>query len=454
VSGSSTASGKSVLIVDDDVLVTEALGDLLQARGYATRVATSVASAKRALDESDCDAILLDLYLPDGDGMDLLHRALERAPAPQVMLMTARADVRGAVEAMRHGAADYIEKPFDVADLTMRLERALDTAALKRKLALYEERDRTATSAVIASETLRDIFAVAARLAATPSSSALILGESGVGKEVLAAHVHESSDRSRAPFVKVNLAAIPESMVEAELFGSVRGAFTDAKRDRAGHFASAEGGTLLLDELCEFKVELQPKLLRVLEERRFFPVGSDRERRMNVRVLAATNRDPQAAIASGRLRQDLYYRLATVTLRVPPLRERREDIVPLATHFLARFAAEFGRSKTTFSAEAKEALTAYDWPGNARELRNVVERATMLAESQVIGPVDLDLPPAPPSSPPSYPTRQLASLGESEREHIEHVLVAMGGSRTRTAAALGISRSTLWDKLKRYGLAR
>jgi two-component system, NtrC family, response regulator AtoC len=446
--------GRSVLIVDDDALVTQALGDLLQARGYSTHVGTSVASAKQALEASDYDAVLLDLYLPDGDGMDVLQRALDRAPAPQVLLMTARADIRGAVEAMRHGAADYIEKPFDVSDLTMRLERALDGAAVRRKLALYEERDRDATSAVVASQALRDVFAVASRLATTPSSSALILGESGVGKEVLAAHVHQSSDRRRAPFVKVNLAAIPESMVEAELFGSVRGAFTDSKRDRAGHFASAEGGTLLLDELCEFKVELQPKLLRVLEERRFFPVGSDRERGMNVRILAATNRDPQAAIASGQLRQDLYYRLATVTLRVPPLRERREDIVPLAEHFLVRFAAEFGRSRTTFSAEAKDALAAYDWPGNARELRNVVERATMLADSALIGPVDLDLPPVPPSTPAQGPPRELGSLGDSERDHIERVLVAMGGSRTRTAAALGISRSTLWEKLKRYGLAR
>jgi DNA-binding NtrC family response regulator len=444
--------GRGVLIVDDDDLVTRALGDLLEGRGYSTRSVATVAAAKEALDASDYDAILLDLYLPDGDGMQVLTAALDRAPAPQVLLMTARADVRSAVEAMRDGAADYIEKPFDVSDLTMRLERALESATARRKLALYEERDRRSASAVVASEALKDVFTIASRLAATPSSSALILGESGVGKEVLAAHVHESSDRRKAPFVKVNLAAIPESMVEAELFGSVRGAFTDSKRDRTGHFASAEGGTLLLDELCEFKPELQPKLLRALEERRFFPVGSDRERKMNVRVLAATNRDPQAAIASGRLRADLYYRLATVVLRVPPLRERREDIVPLAEHFVARFSSEFGRARQ-LGADARSALTAYDWPGNVRELRNVMERAAMLSERALIGPDDLELPVVPPAVPAQAESMALASLDEAERLHIGRVLQASGGSRTRAAAILGISRSTLWEKLKRYGLA-
>jgi DNA-binding NtrC family response regulator len=238
-------------------------------------------------------------------------------------------------------------------------------------------------------------------------------------------------------------------MVEAELFGSVRGAFTDSKKDRAGLFASAEGGTLLLDELCEFKSELQPKLLRVLEERRFFPVGSDRERRMNVRVLAATNRDPQAAIASGQLRPDLFYRLATVVLRVPPLRERKEGIVPLAEHFLGKFRAEFGRPGVRFSPYAKEMMLAYAWPGNVRELRNVVERATMLVVGDEIGAIDLDLP-----LPAKFDASRTggASLEDFERVHIAHVLEGAGGSRTKAAALLGISRSTLWDKLKRYGM--
>jgi len=304
------------------------------------------------------------------------------------------------------------------------------------------------------SNELKGVWAVAARLAATPTSSALIVGESGVGKELLAAHIHGTSQRSAGPFVRVNLAAIPDTMVEAELFGSVRGAFTDAKRDRAGHFASAQGGTILLDEICEFKPELQPKLLRALEERRFFPVGSDRERTMDVRVLAATNRDPLECVKAGTLRADLYYRLATILLRVPPLRERVEDIPSLVWSFINEFAAAFGKNVESLSKHSLHALQAYPWPGNVRELRNVIERATMLAESQTIGPEDLGLALDKPAlhagarNNPVRPTR----LEDAEREHISSVLASAGGSRTRAAMMLGISRSTLWEKGKRHGL--
>lgn len=444
-------AGGKILVVDDDELVANMLSDVLGARGHDVRMVRTVKEAKAALDAADYDAMMLDMFLPDGPGLDVLRHALDREPSPQVLVITARAEVQGAVEAMRLGAADYIAKPFDTADLTTRLTRALESATARRKLALYEATDRKATSAVVASPALAEVFALADRVAATPQSSALILGESGVGKEVLAARIHQASDRSAAPMVRVNLAAIPESMVEAELFGSVRGAFTDSKRDRAGHFATAEGGTLLLDELCEFKPELQPKLLRVLEERRYFPVGSDRERRMNVRVIAATNQDPQAAIASGRLRADLYYRLATVVLRIPPLRERREDIVPLAEHFLSKFRVEFNRPRVQFTKDVPALLVSYSWPGNARELRNVVERATMLATTDAIGPEHLDLPLGAPTPPGA--AGPATRLEDVERAHIERVLADTLGSRSRAAAALGISRSTLWEKLKRYGIA-
>jgi transcriptional regulator with PAS, ATPase and Fis domain len=294
-------------------------------------------------------------------------------------------------------------------------------------------------------------------VAATPVSSALLIGESGVGKEVAAAYIHETSDRRQGPFVRVNLAAIPESMVEAELFGSVRGAFTDAKRDRAGHLASAEGGTLLLDEVCEFKPELQPKLLRALEERRFFPVGSDRERRMNVRVLASTNRDPMEMIARGVFREDLYYRLSTVVIRVPPLRERRDDVLALAAHFLARFRGELGRPRASFAPAAEAALLAYGWPGNVRELRNVVERAMIVAESDAIGRSDLGLPSdvaktAGPVDGGQDGDAQPLRLEDVEKRHIIRVLERVGGSKTRAATMLGVSRSTLWEKTKRYGI--
>jgi two-component system response regulator HydG len=445
-----------VLVVDDDELVTSLLSSLLKERGHRFTCVRDVASATKALAREQFDAVMLDMYLPDGEGLTVLDRALEIEPPPVVLMMTGRAEIRGAVEAMRRGASDFLEKPLDLDDIATRLERAQENATLRRKLAVYEAKDREETSsAVVKSKALEEAFAVAGRVAATPSSSALILGESGVGKEVLAARIHELSDRQSGPFVRVNLAAIPESMIEAELFGSVRGAFTDAKRDRAGHFASAEKGTILLDEICEFKVELQPKLLRALEERRFFPVGSDRERRMDVRVLAATNRDPQESIKAGTLRADLYYRLATVTLRVPPLRDRKDDVLPLADHFLGRFRSEFRRPRATLSDAARDVLLGYAWPGNVRELRNVIERATMLAPSDEIGADDLGLPidaRVAQAAASAAPADGVLTLDDMERVHIARILEQVGGSRTRAAATLGISRSTLWEKGKRHGL--
>jgi DNA-binding NtrC family response regulator len=417
----------------------------------------------RALASRAFDAILLDLYLPDGDGLQVLDRALELDPPPVVIVVTARAEIHGAVAAIRRGAADYLAKPLDLEDLGARLDHAMEHASMRRRLALLEAQQKERSSVVARSAAMKEVLALAARVAATPSSSALLIGESGVGKEVVASYIHEESERRKAPFVRVNLAAIPESMVEAELFGSVRGAFTDAKRDRAGHFASADGGTLLLDEVCEFKTELQPKLLRALEERRFFPVGSDKERHMNVRVLAATNRDPMQMITRGVLREDLYYRLSTIVIRIPPLRERREDVLPLAEHFLARFRAELGRPRASLKASAEAALSAHSWTGNVRELRNVVERAMIVSTSDAIDQNDLGLgtsagKPASSAAPSRGGTPDEASrpeplrLEDVEKRHILRVLEQAAGSKTRAATMLGVSRSTLWEKIKRYGL--
>jgi DNA-binding NtrC family response regulator len=448
----------AVLVVEDDPMVVSALKFFVETRGYRCVSSPGVAEAKRALASQPFDAVLLDMHLPDGDGLGVLDRTLEFDPPPIVIVMTARADIRGAVAAIRRGAADYLAKPLDLDDLGARLEHALEHASMRRRLALLEEQQKERSSAVARSAAMKEVLALAARVASTPSSSALLIGESGVGKEVVAAYIHETSERRKAPFVRVNLAAIAESMVEAELFGSVRGAFTDAKRDRAGHFASADGGTLLLDEVCEFKPELQPKLLRALEERRFFPVGTDRERRMNVRVLAATNRDPMQMIARGVLREDLYYRLSTIVIRIPPLRERRDDILPLAAHFLARFRVELGRPRASFTPAAEAALSSYAWPGNVRELRNVVERAMIVSTSDAIGACDLGLSPdtegqAVSSNPPrADAAEEPVTLEGAEKRHIARVLERAGGSKTRAASLLGVSRSTLWEKIKRYGL--
>jgi DNA-binding NtrC family response regulator len=446
------SSEYAVLVVDDDPMVVSSLKAFVEMRGYHFASAGGLAEAKRALATQPVDLVLLDLYLPDGDGLEVLDQAIELDPRPVVLAMTAKAEIHGAVAAVRRGATDYLPKPLDFDDLGARVDRALDHASMRRRLLALEEQQKARTSTVAQSPAMKEVLALAARVAATPNSSALLIGESGVGKEVVASYIHEASERRGGPFVRVNLAAIPENMVEAELFGSLRGAFTDAKRDRAGHFASADSGTLLLDEVCEFKTELQPKLLRALEERSFFPVGSDRERRMNVRVLAATNRDPKEQIARGLLREDLYYRLSTIVIRIPPLRERKEDILPLATHFLERFRAELGRPRASFTPSAAAALAEYKWPGNVRELRNVVERAMIVAESDAIGKSDLGLLLDPAGQPPADGGDAAMSLEGVERRHIAHVLERVGGSKTRAASMLGVSRSTLWEKLKRYGI--
>ena len=314
----------------------------------------------------------------------------------------------------------------------------------------------------LSSSQMRAALRLADKVAATPNSSALIVGESGVGKEVIATRIHEMSSRRDGPYIRVNLAAISESIMEAELFGSVKGAFTDAKSNRAGYFVSANGGTILLDEIGEFHGSKQAKLLRVLEERRFFPVGSDKERSIDVRVLAATNRTPEAMLASGILRPDLFYRLGTV-INIPPLRERQDEIVPLATHFVELFCAELGKPMCSLSTAAQARLQTYSWPGNVRQLRNAIERAVMLTETTEINvdAFDLAITRAPPTvagmrndgAPHRLNDVRERAVEDLERSQIALALERAGGSRARAARLLGLSRSTLYEKLKRYNLA-
>ncbi len=477
-----------VLVVDDEVVLAQAIARVLRRTSYDVKVAHSAESAIAELSGSFFDALILDLNLPTPAGWSVLERAMSLDQPPATIIITGLADINSAVRAMRAGASDFVAKPLDLADLRVRLERILETATMRRKLAALEARIAP-DAPVVVSPSMKRVMALADRVASTPSSSALILGETGVGKEIVAERIHAMSGRRDGPYVKVNLAAIPEPLVESELFGSVRGAFTESKRDRAGLMASADGGTLLLDELCEFKVELQPKLLRALEERKYYPVGSDRERSVSVRVLGATNRDPEQAIASGRLREDLYFRLGTVIIQIPPLRERLEDIAPLAEHFLRRFSAELARPGLKLGREALAALCDHDWPGNVRELRNAVERAVMMTDRDVLLPDDFRLsrpryisgdrfvaravpPPkagavSEAASDTDADELEATGTGEGdmsldharalaleriEREHIQRVLDAAGGSRGRAAKLLGVSRTTLWEKLKRYGL--
>ncbi len=438
-------------------------------------VATSLGAAHELLDRDvPFDAWLLDLNLHEpNDGLRLIERARALDPSPLVLVMSGSTRLKDAFAVGRSGAYDFLTKPIDFDEVSARLVNRPESRPPTRRRSGVQFRP----GPVIVSDAMRRVMEKAERVAGTPSSSALILGESGAGKEIVAAHIHERSNRQGKPFVRVNLAAFPDSMVDAELFGSVRGAFTDATRDRAGLIASADGGTLLLDELCEFRIDLQPKLLRVLEDRRFFPVGSDKERRVDVRVLAATNRDPHEAIESGILRADLFYRLSAGILHVPPLRERRDDVIPLMMYFLDELANEAGTHPPGISRAVMAELLDYAWPGNVRELRNVATRVSMLAHegevtSEMLGLESSSRPrtQSPQALPTPTPTPRLpavrsvpdvtGTLGDAreeavasiERSQIEQTLAACGGSRTEAARRLGVSRSTLWLRMKRYGI--
>lgn len=437
--------------MDDDAHLRASIARTLGAWGYRVRTAPSSRAAIAELSENAFDLALVDANLSgSGDGRDVVRFALglPRPPAALVMSGQGCAWIDDAIESGVHG---FIPKPIALADLHERLQAALRTSE-GRPAAAAEE------PPVFGAAMERALF-LADRVAATPSSPVLLVGESGVGKEVVAARIHARSSRRDRPFVCVNMAALPEGMVESELFGSVRGAFTDAKVDRPGHLASAEGGTLLLDELGELGAASQPKLLRVLEARRYYPLGSQRERVADVRIVSATNRDPDKMVERGDLRLDLFYRLGCI-IRIPPLRERVDEILPLAEAFLRTFAAQFGRPPCALSSDAAAALLRYPWPGNVRQLRNVVERAVMLTDGDVVHADVLELPA---STKPSQPLRAIppplplhAARGRVadavEEEQIARALVATRGSRARAARLLGISRSTLYNKLKRYKL--
>lgn len=460
------------LVIDDDPALTEALRRSLRVWGYSPiEVAHSGDTAMALLADGQYDVVLLDLHF-EGDWRAVLAAALAMEPPPAVVMMSGGADIKTAVEALHLGAADFVEKPIDPAALRARLERATggrpprtprhrsgiaagDAAAAPASIPAQRSGYRAAHHSAPTSAVMRDALALADRVASTPASSALIVGESGVGKEVLAARIHEKSARRDGPFIRVNLAAIPANVIEAELFGNTRGAFTDAKRDRVGYLASADGGTILLDEIGEFRIDLQAKLLRAIEERRFYPVGSDRERAINVRILAATNRDPNELVSANILRADLFYRLGTVIL-IPPLRERIDEIIPLANEFIGHFCREFGRPLYQLGEDATEELMHHAWPGNIRELRNVIERAVMMCEGETIGPGLVE-----PITKPHQTVRALGlrdargkSIDDIEREHILRVLRLAGDSKSAAAHLLGVSRSTLYEKMKRYGIAR
>ncbi len=436
----------NILIVDDDDASRTLLRRVLESEGYTVTAAEDGAVAIKLVDSDTAfDAVVSDIRMVEADGLQVVDAFRKKRPDVPVILVTAFGNVEGAVEAVRRGAFDYISKPYDLSNIHLVLDRAL------RQRRLAEENRRLKRSLtekykleniVGRSEPMLRVFKTVARVAAT-DATVLVVGESGTGKELVARAIHNASPRSAGAFVPVDCGAIAEGVLESELFGHAKGAFTGAQAARHGLFEEASGGTLFLDEIGNIGLGLQARLLRVLQEGELRRVGESQPVRIDVRVVAATNRDLEAEVKAGRFREDLFYRLNVVQIRLPPLRERTDDILPLAEHFAARYAGERGAALTT---AAREALARYAWPGNVRELENAIARALALSPSGTLLPDDFSEPiaRAAPTAVPGDLTADRPTLGELERRYAERVLHEHGGNKTRAAEQLGIDRKTLY----------
>ncbi|MEZ4601054.1 MAG: sigma-54 dependent transcriptional regulator [Syntrophotaleaceae bacterium] len=443
-----------LLVVDDDPALCELLEEILSGRGHRVEIALDVAAAWGILHQKEIDVVLTDLNLPGKSGIDFCTELHVNRPDLPVVIMTAFGSLETAIAALRAGAYDFVTKPVDFDLLGFCLERALQHRQLQEKIRLLKDqvRYRQAEGDLLGeSQAMHIIREQIARLADL-DTSILISGESGTGKELVARALHRQSHRSQGPFVAINCAALPETLLESELFGHVRGAFTDARETRKGLFVEASGGTLFLDEIGELPLSLQPKLLRVIEERRVRPLGGSTEIECDVRIITATHRDLAEAVREGIFRSDLYYRLNVIPIELPPLRARGNDILLLAHRFIGELARRFNKSVTGLAEPAARRLLTYRWPGNVRELRNVIERAVALTVHDRITVQDFPeflQKPGDVPSPAALPDPlSLLPLAEMERRYIEQVLEQVGGNRTLAARILGVDRKTLYRKLK------
>jgi DNA-binding NtrC family response regulator len=446
-----------VLIADDQPAVLDALRLLLKEEGYRLITAARPVEILKAVEANALDAVLMDLnYARDTtsgkEGLDVLARVRGIDGTLPIIVMTAYGSVPGAVEAMRRGAADYIEKPWDDERLVAMLRTQIELSRARRaneRLATENRRLAPNVPTLIAgSRAMQPVLEIIERVAAS-DANVLITGEHGTGKEVVAQRLHASSHRAGRPLITVNAGGLSEGVAESELFGHVKGAFTDAKTDRVGCFELADGGTLFLDEIANMAAKLQAKLLRVLQTGEFQRVGSSRTMRADVRILAATNADIRAEIAAGRFREDLLYRLNTVEIHLPPLRDRREDVPRLATHFLGDYAARYRKSVSGFDDAATRAMQAHGWPGNVRELQHAVERAVLMSRSGVITSEDLGLRAAAPGSAADLSGM---TMDDAEKYVIQQALARHGGNVVQAAESLGMSRSALYRRIQHYGL--
>jgi DNA-binding NtrC family response regulator len=440
-----------VMLVDDTEGIRDLVSAILEKEGYETLTIASAAELTASFASAQPDVILLDLVLPDGDGLELLPQLKKQWPDTEVIVLTGFASLDKAVEATKRGAYHFQSKPFETKTLLLSIQRALEhkrlnneTVSLRKALATMTGGEAPVFQSQAMKKVVRDIERVA------PSDvSILITGESGTGKEVIADLLHNLSTRNKGPLIKINCAALPRELIESELFGSVKGAFTGASMDREGLFRLAEGGTLLLDEISEMPVDTQSKLLRVLQEKEVRPVGGRTSYKSDCRIIAATNRPTDDAIKAGKLREDLFYRISAITIFLPPLRERREEILPLATAFLKRYGSQAGREITGFTPAASEALRAFDWPGNVRQLQNEIQRAVLMCEAGSVDTRDLSITTVM-SEKENDP--DLTLMEAMERNAIMKMLAETGGNKLETAKRLGIGRQTLYNKIKIYGI--
>ena len=470
-------SGGTVLIVDDERTLARAIRTFMTEAGYEAEVAGDAEKAMEMVESLRPDVVFADVRLPGMSGIDLLRRVREFDPAIPVIIMSAHGTIEGAVEAVKLGAFDYLKKPVDLEELKLLADRARENAVLRQELSYHRRRAATenAFSDILGqSSALKAVLEQVRQIAALDETPpVLITGETGTGKGVVARTIHSSGPRATKAFIDVNCTALPPNLMEAELFGYERGAFTDAKESKIGLFEAAEGGFLFLDEVGDLELSLQGKLLRAIEERTVRRVGGIRDRKINVRILAATNRDLGKEVQLNRFRSDLYFRLAVILLHLPPLRERGEDVILLAEHFLGRFSTKYGKHVRRMDGAARDRLLSYPWPGNVRELSHVIERAVLWSRDSILTVEHLSLmAPGEPGRTASTSDHaeaasaekearsetapqaswESADLTEVERSMIERAMQEAGGNQTRAAQRLGISRDTLRYRLKKFGL--
>jgi DNA-binding NtrC family response regulator len=448
-------SARTVLIVDDESLLRWSLRERLAQEGY-TILEAGTASDALSQASTGVDLILLDFKLPDGDGLTILRQVKEQTPDTLVILMTAFSTVENAVEAMKLGAYHYVNKPFNIEEVVLLVEKALETSSLRREVRALrgtQGRDYSVDAIIGASPVMTAVKKLIARVALSPASTVLLTGETGTGKDLAAKAIHYNSDRASRAFVNITCSALPEQLLESELFGHERGAFTDARQQKRGLFETADGGTIFLDEIGEMTAGLQAKLLRFLEEKTFKRVGGLADVRVDVRVVAATNRDLDREVKAGKFREDLFYRLQVMPITLPPLRERRGDVALLASFYIDQFNREFRKKIRGLSPRAVTLLEQYQWPGNVRELRNAIERAMLLVDrtslepedftlTRTVSPVEFVLPP------------EGVNLEEVERQLLVQALDRSGGNQTQAAQLLGINRDQVRYRIEKFGLAK